>query len=68
MEEINVEEEIETNGVKEDATLKMFKQVAKRLVKHVVTCKSAFIPQCIKLFIKITHQERISTMLVMKST
>ena len=37
IEEINVEEEIETNGVKEDATLKMYKRAAKRLVKCVVT-------------------------------
>ena len=47
MEEINVEEEIEKNGAKEDVTL----------VKHVVTCKSPFIPQCMKLFAKINHQE-----------
>ena len=59
MEEINVEEEIETNGVKEDATLKMYKRAAKRLVNHAVTCKSLFIPQCMKLFTKITHQERM---------
>ena len=37
IEEINVEEEIEINGVKEDGTLKMYKRAAKRLVKRVVT-------------------------------
>ena len=59
IEEINVEEDIETKGVKEDATLKMYKRVTKRLIKRVVTCKSPFIPQCMKLFTKITHQERM---------
>ena len=59
MEEIKVEEEIETNGVKEDATLKMYKRAKKILVNRVVTCKSPFIPQCLKLFTKITHQERM---------
>ena len=43
MEEINVEEDIETNDVKEDATLKMYKRAGKRLIKCVVTCKSPFI-------------------------
>ena len=56
MEERNVKEEIKTKGVKEDATLKIYKWAAKRLVKRVVACKSPFIPQCMKLFTKITHQ------------
>ena len=40
MEERNVEEEIETNGVKENVTLKRYKQVAKRLVKCAIMWKS----------------------------
>ena len=68
MKGITIEEVIETKGVKEDTKVNQYKRAVKRLVKHVVTCKSTFITQCMTLIPKTTHKERTKMMIVIKST
>ena len=36
-----------------------YKHTVKRLVKLVTICKFSFVSQCLRLFLKINHQERL---------
>ena len=49
MKGITVEEEIKTKGVKKDTKVNQYKWATKRLVERVVTYKSPFVTQCMKL-------------------
>ena len=36
-----------------------YKQTAKRILKCTAICKSPFVMQCLKQFLKIPHQDRV---------
>ena len=36
-----------------------YKQTAKRILKRTAICKSPFVAQCLKQFLKIPHQDRV---------
>ena len=47
------------NQALKPSSMKRFKRTTKRIVKCPPTCKSLFIAQCVKQFLKIPHADRV---------